>query len=122
MVDLKKLQEEVLENKRKKGFNTTDVKEEFLYLYGEVGEAYMAYLKKKDDLGEELADIALFLLGISEILGFNLEEEVLHKIKKNALREYKIVDGIGIRTKEAEEPAKTLALKPSKPKPDKPQE
>ena len=35
------------------GFNVTDAKEEFLYIYGEVGEAYEAWLKKKPDLGEE---------------------------------------------------------------------
>ena len=69
MVDLKELQKEVYQNKVNKGFNVTDAKEEFLYIYGEVGEAYEAWLKKKPDLGEELADVAIYLLGISEILG-----------------------------------------------------
>ena len=68
MVDLKDLQKQVYENKINKGFNTTDVPKEFCYLYGEVGEAYEAYIKKKNDLGEELADVAIYLLGISEIL------------------------------------------------------
>ena len=103
MVDLKELQKEVYQNKVNKGFNVTDAKEEFLYIYGEVGEAYEAWLKKKPNLGEELADVAIYLLGISEILGFDLEKEIIHKMHKNEKREYKIVDGIGIRTKECEE-------------------
>ena len=34
MVDLKELQKEVYQNKVNKGFNVTDAKEEFLYIYG----------------------------------------------------------------------------------------
>lgn len=100
MVDLNKFQKEIYQNKVNKGFNVTDLKEEFLYLYGEVGEAYFAWLKKKDDLGEELADVAIYLLGIAEILGFDMEKEIEHKMYKNSKREYKIVDGIGVRIKE----------------------
>lgn len=103
MVDLKDLQKQVYENKVNKGFNTTDVPKEFCYLYGEVGEAYEAYMKKKNDLGEELADVAIYLLGISEILNIDLEKEILHKIKKNKNRVYKKIDGVTIRVKEYEE-------------------
>ena len=79
-MDLKKLQKEIYQNKVDKGFNTTDVNKEFCLLYGEVGEAYDAYRKGKDDLGEELADIAIYLLGLSEILGKDLEEEIKNKV------------------------------------------
>ena len=48
MLDLKKYQKKVYENKVNHGFNTTNVHEEFCYAYGELGEAYMAWLKKKD--------------------------------------------------------------------------
>jgi len=68
-MNLKEIQKEILQNKINKGFNTTDINKEFCLLYGEVSEAYDAYRKNKDDLGEELADIAIYLLGISEILG-----------------------------------------------------
>ena len=67
---------------------------EFCLLYGEVGEAYDAYFKKKDDLGSELADIAIYLLGISELLGFSLEDEITKKIKINAERQYAIINGV----------------------------
>ena len=102
MVDLKELQKQVYQNKVNKGFNVTDAREEFLYIYGEVGEAYDAWLKKKPDLGEELADVAIYLLGISEILGIDLEKEITHKIYKNTKREYTMVNGVLTRTKEYE--------------------
>ena len=96
-MDLNKVQKEVYENKVKKGFNVTDVCKEFCYLMGEVSEAFDAYNKKKDDLGSELADIAIYLLGLSEILGFSLEEEIIKKVKINAERKYQNVNGVLIK-------------------------
>ena len=103
MVDLKKLQEEIYKNKVDKGFNVTDVNKEFCLIYGEVAEAYEAWRKKKDDLGEELADISIYLLGLSEILGINLESEIQKKVYKNSKREYKMIDGVNTRVKEFNE-------------------
>ena len=99
-MDLKKLQKEIYQNKVDKGFNTTDVNKEFCLLYGEVGEAYDAYRKGKDDLGEELADIAIYLLGLSEILGKDLEEEIKNKVQINKNRKYKDVNGTKIKMEE----------------------
>ena len=99
-MDLKKLQKEIYQNKVDKGFNTTDVNKEFCLLYGEVGEAYDEYRKGKDDLGEELADIAIYLLGLSEILGKDLEEEIKNKVQINKNRKYKDVNGTKIKIEE----------------------
>lgn len=99
-MDLKKLQKEIYQNKVDKGFNTKDVNKEFCLLYGEVGEAYDAYRKGKDDLGEELADIAIYLLGLSEILGKDLEEEIKNKVQINKNRKYKDVNGTKIKIEE----------------------
>ena len=99
-MNLKEMQKEILQNKINKGFNTTDINKEFCLLYGEVSEAYDAYRKNKDDLGEELADIAIYLLGISEILGKNLEEEIINKIEINKYRKYKRVNGTMIKIKD----------------------
>lgn len=99
-MDLKKLQKEIYKNKVDKGFNTTDVNKEFCLLYGEVGEAYDAYRKGKDDLGEELADITIYLLGLSEILGKDLEEEIKNKVQINKNRKYKDVNGTKIKIEE----------------------
>ena len=103
MVDLKKIQKEIYQNKIDKGFNVTDVNKEFCLTYGEVSEAYEAWRKKKDDLGEELADVAIYLLGLSEILNIDLEDEILKKVYKNSKREYKVIDGVNTRTKEFNE-------------------
>ena len=97
-MDLDEMQKKIWDNKVKKGFNLTDVPKEFCYLYGEVAEAYDAYLKKKDDLGEELADVAIYLLGLSNMLGFSLKEEIEKKMKINEKREY-VVDKKGVLTK-----------------------
>ena len=97
MIDLKQLQKTVYANKVAKGFNVTDIFQEFCYTYGELSEACDAYLNKKDDLGEELADVVLYLLGLAEILHINLEEEILKKIEKNEKRQYIQKDGINIR-------------------------
>lgn len=91
-MSLKKLQEEILDNKRRHGFNTTNIEQEFCYLYGEVGEAYEAYYKEKDTFPEELADVAIFLLGIAEIKGVDLEAEIIKKVNKNKGRKYDFND------------------------------
>ena len=96
-MDMKKIQNEIWQNKLKKGFNTTDVNKEFCLLYGEVAEAYDAYRKKKEDLHAELADVAIYFMGLSQMLGFDLEDEILKKVDKNNKRVYKKIDGVNVR-------------------------
>jgi len=100
MVDLKKIQKEIYQNKLDKGFNVTDINKEFCLTYGEMAEAYEAWRKNKDDLGEELADVTIYLLGLSEILNVDLESEILKKVNKNKHREYKIINRVNTRVKE----------------------
>ncbi|MBC6356721.1 hypothetical protein ERK19_05070 [Lactobacillus helsingborgensis] len=90
IIDTKKLQKSVIENKKKHGFNTTDVEFELLRLYGETNELFEAWRKKdKKNINEELADVAIFLLGISEILDSDLGEDIVKKMKINEKRVYK---------------------------------
>ena len=96
-MELKKIQKDIWQNKLNKGFNTTDVNKEFCLLYVEVSEAYDAWKKKKDDLNEELADIAIYLMGLSEMLGFDLADEIEKKVSKNEKRVYKNIDGVNVR-------------------------
>ena len=102
-MDLKQTQERIIENKVKKGFNTTNIEKEFCLLYGEVGEAYEAFRKKKDDLGGELADVAIYLLGIAEILGFNMEDEINKKLKINEDRVYVKINGVNHKVENKED-------------------
>ena len=93
-MELSAAQKAVYQNKVDKGFNVTDVNEEFSLLYGEVAEAYEAWKKKQDTVGEELADIAIYLLGLPEILGVDLASEIEKKMKINREREYQVIDGV----------------------------
>ena len=101
MMDIKALQKRAYANKVAKGFNVTDVYQELNFIHQEISELFLAYLKKKDDLGEELADVMIYLLGLAEILKVDLETELQKKIEKNERREYgKNNKGILERTKE----------------------
>lgn len=61
IIDTKKLQKEVLENKKNHGFNTTDIEFELLRLYGETNELFEAWRKQdKENIDEELADVGIF--------------------------------------------------------------
>ena len=97
MIDLSQLQKRVYQNKVSKGFNVTDIYKEFRYLHGELAEACEAYMQKRSDLGEELADVAIYLLGLSEIMNIDLGEEILKKMDKNEKRQYIQKDGVNIR-------------------------
>ena len=94
MIDFTKLQKDVYQNKINHGFNVTDIRQEFCYAYGEMSEAYAAWEQQKPDLGEELSDVVIYILGIAEILNIDLEKELIHKIEKNSKRVYKKVNGV----------------------------
>lgn len=99
---IQRFQKKAIENKIKKGFNITNVEKEFCLLYGEVGEAYDAYRKKKEDLGLELADIAIYLFGLAEILHFDLSKEIENKLKINEQRVYKKIGGVNVKINKEE--------------------
>ncbi|MEK7539186.1 MAG: hypothetical protein AAB595_00885 [Patescibacteria group bacterium] len=89
MVDLKKLQKEVMRNKLEKGFNTTDIALEFCRAYEELSEAFSKHNRNRPGVAEEFADVMIFILGMCEKMGFNLEKELIEKIEKNKNRKYK---------------------------------
>lgn len=96
-MEIKEMQKKIYDNKVKHNFNTTNVNMEFCLLYGEVGEAYEAWLKKHDNFAEELADVAIYLMGLSEIVGIDLGAEIEKKMKINSEREYVKVNGVLIK-------------------------
>ena len=86
---LREIQKRIWDNKVKKGFNTTDISKEFLYLAEELGEAVKAYRKdNKDELAEEIVDLIIYSLGLLEMLGKDGYGEIMKKIEKNEKREY----------------------------------
>lgn len=100
MIDLKQLQRQIYQNKVNKGFNVTNVHQEFCLTHGELAEAYIAYCRKKNDFGEELADVAIYLLGLAEIMGIDLEQEIVKKVAINERRVYVEKDGLLVRVDE----------------------
>jgi hypothetical protein len=89
VVDIRLAQEHAWQNKLVKGFNTTDVPLEFCLLNSEVAEAFDAWRRGRHDVAEELADIAIFLLGLAEMVGADLQEAVEAKLAVNEARVYR---------------------------------
>lgn len=87
MGDLATIQARAWANKLAKGFNTTDVPMEFGLLTEEVSEAFSAWRKNRP-VGPELADVAIFLVSLAEMLGVDLAAEVDRKMAVNAARAY----------------------------------
>lgn len=88
MVDLRELQKEVMRNKLEKGFNTTDVALEFCRAHEELSEAFSKHNKNQPGVAEEFADVMIFILGMCEKFGFDLEKELVRKIEINKHRKY----------------------------------
>jgi NTP pyrophosphatase (non-canonical NTP hydrolase) len=88
-MDIRSAQKQAWRNKVAKGFNTTDIPLEFCLLQGEIAEAFDAWHKGREDLGEELADVAIYLLSLAEMTGTDLQAEIEAKMAKNAARVYR---------------------------------
>jgi hypothetical protein len=97
-LDIRLAQKNAWENKLAKGFNTTDVPLEFCLLVSEVGEAFDAWRKAPEQVSQELADIAIFLFGLAEMTGTDLQEAVESKLAVNQARVYrKLRDGVHVK-------------------------
>lgn len=108
MVDFKKLEADIMANRKEKGFGN-DIPSDFCRAYEELSEAFSKYNKGQDGVAEEFADVIIFLLGMSHNLGFDLEKELVAKIEKNKRRKYRKEKGpngkdIFIRIKTDEDP------------------
>lgn len=97
-MNLRDAQQAAWANKQRQGFNTTNVPLELSLLHGEIAEFFDAWRKKQPDAGEELADVAIYLLGLAEMVGVNLADEVERKLAKNAGRTYEMRGGVLTKT------------------------
>jgi NTP pyrophosphatase (non-canonical NTP hydrolase) len=99
-VDIRSAQQLAWENKVAKGFNTTDVPLEFCLLQGEIAEAFDAWRKDRGELGEELADVAIYLLSLAEMTGIDLQDEIEGKMAKNTARIYqRLPNGVLVKSR-----------------------
>ena len=101
MVSLKDLQKQVYQNKIDKGFDIRDNKEnmykQFCYMQGELAEAFDAYNRGLNTVGEELADVCLYILGFCEIQNIDLEGEIVKKLEIIKKRKYVKLNGSMIK-------------------------
>lgn len=75
-MNLRDVQRAVMGNRRRQGFNLTDVPLEPCQLQGEAGEAGEAdKVDKADKAGEKPADVALYVCGLAGILGIDLTDQ-----------------------------------------------
>ena len=81
MGQIRDLQQRTWQNKLAKKFNTTNVDSEFNYTYAELAEAFEAYrYGKTDEIGHELADTVIFIMGLAQMLDVDLETALLEKM------------------------------------------
>ena len=100
MLDTLETQKEIIQFKKYNNFNTSsdNLNTELALLHGEVSEAFEAwYHKDLDNFPSELADVAIYLMGIAEMTGVNLGKEVEKKMRINWGRKWdengrKVVD------------------------------
>jgi len=109
IVDIAAVQRAAWENKLAKGFNVTDVALEFGLLTAEVGEAFTAWRKQLPDLGEELADVLIYVTALAEMTGIDLSAEVERKLAINARREYRR-DARGVLYRVSDQPSESARL------------
>jgi NTP pyrophosphatase (non-canonical NTP hydrolase) len=88
-VSTRELQQDITAHKQRMGFNTTDSGKEIRLLRGEVDELAEA-LTGTDTahIGQELADVTIYLLTLADMHGLDLGEEVVKKMAVNKGRRY----------------------------------
>ena len=63
-----------LDRDQKRGADKT-----FLWLLEEVGELTRAYRRGEENIGKEMADVLAWMVSVANLLGIDLETEVLKK-------------------------------------------
>jgi len=79
-MDIRSAQKIAWATRLAKGIHTNDVSLGFGMLSGEVAKASDAWSKGRREMAEGLADIAIFLLGLAEMVGTDLQEVVATKL------------------------------------------
>ena len=63
---------------------TAELMEHFLWVEGEESRRLAQEPARRSDIADEMADVACYLLNLSNVLGIDLSEAILAKIEKNA--------------------------------------
>ena len=65
---------------------TAELMEHFLWVDAEESRRLGQEPARRGDIADEMADVACYLLTLSNVLGIDLSEAILAKIEKNALK------------------------------------
>jgi NTP pyrophosphatase (non-canonical NTP hydrolase) len=87
-MDIRSGQELAWANKLAKMFNTTNIPLEFCLLQVEIAEAFHEWRKGGTNIGVELVDAAINLLGLAGMTGVDLQAEVEAKLAKKSAHIY----------------------------------
>ncbi|MBS3116707.1 hypothetical protein J4421_03870 [Candidatus Woesearchaeota archaeon] len=84
----------IMQQAQEKGWGTKpeeiSISEKIALIHSEVSEAYEAYRHQKNDhFAEELGDIIFRTLHLAGCLSINVEKEIVQKLEKNQVREWK---------------------------------
>lgn len=103
MTGLREVQDQAWLNKIAQGFNTIDVHADIDRTRAELDEFQRAvdHGDSLDDQVEELADVVIFVAGLAQMIGADLQLAVAKKLQVNAGRRYLTDPVTGRRTKEA---------------------
>jgi NTP pyrophosphatase (non-canonical NTP hydrolase) len=65
---------------------TAELMEHFLWIEGEASRQAASAPEQREAIADEMADVACYLLNLSNVLGIDLSEAILAKIAKNAIK------------------------------------
>jgi len=65
---------------------TAELMEHFLWIDTEASRQVMAEPRRRGEVADELADVACYVLNLSNVLGIDLSEAIVNKMAKNALK------------------------------------
>lgn len=89
MIELKQIQREIFENKKRRGFNTTDVGKEIVLMTEELGELAKTFKNKnKDEMLDATGDLMIYCLGLCEMFGVDTEVLLQRIVEHNKTREH----------------------------------
>jgi NTP pyrophosphatase (non-canonical NTP hydrolase) len=98
------IQNAVMANKTRRGFNTTEVWPEIIHMTEELGELARAFRDYQSNptfvnmirMVDANADLALYCYGLFSILGYDAEQVLERVVRENETREYR---NAGVREK-----------------------
>lgn len=93
MIDLNGLAKRLAVFRQKNKLPRGNYEYTFLRAVCEIAEAYESHVKGEKKIGEEIADVMIFLLDVVDQKNLNIERDLMNKVKKIEKRKYKKQNG-----------------------------